>query len=271
MGAMLGRQDLIAEMDEIAKGKHPEDTHLRLNLAGRNPDDGMTDVAYEKGYAFLLMLEERAGREKFDAFLRNYFDTYAFQSMTTDRFTGHLSKELLEPTNTSIDLKAWIDGPGLPADAPVPFSDRFVKVEEQIAKWSAGAPASKLETKNWSAFEWMHFVRHLPKEMSVAQMNDLDRTFRFTQSGNAEILAAWLEQCIRNDHEAGYATLDRFLNEVGRRKFLTPLYTAMLSTEKGKLMAQVIYQKARDNYHSVAVHTMDDLLKWQEVKPPVSF
>ena len=270
MSAMIGRQDLMAEMDHIAHGPHPEDTRLRLSLKGRDPDDGMTDVAYEKGFAFLLLLEE-SGSEKFDVFLRNYFDTYAFQSMTTDRFLAHLNKELLEPTNTTIDLEAWIDGPGLPEDAPVPFSDRFVKVEEQIAKWGAGAPAAELETKDWSAFEWMHFVRHLPAQLSNAQMEDLDNAFHFTQSGNAEILAAWLEQCIRNDHEAAYATLDRFLNEVGRRKFLTPLYTALLKTEKGKLMAQVIYAKARGNYHSVAVHTMDDLLSWPSVKPTASF
>ncbi|HQV52896.1 MAG: M1 family metallopeptidase [Flavobacteriales bacterium] len=271
MSAMIGRQDLTAELEHIAQGPHPEDTHLRLHLEGRDPDDGMTDIAYEKGFAFLLLLEEKVGREKFDAFLRNYFDTYAFQSMTTDRFIGHLNNDLLEPTNTTIDLTAWIDGPGLPTDAPVPFSDRFVKVEDQIARWKEGIPAAALETNEWSAFEWMHFIRHLPKQLSMAQMDDLDNAFHFTQSGNAEILAAWLEQCIRNDHEAAYTTLDRFLNEVGRRKFLTPLYTAMLSTEKGKLMAQVIYAKARNNYHSVAVHTMDDLLSWKAVKPTATF
>ena len=31
---------------------------LRLNMMGKHPDDAMTDIAYEKGYFFLRMLEE---------------------------------------------------------------------------------------------------------------------------------------------------------------------------------------------------------------------
>jgi len=164
-----------------------------------------------------------------------------------------------------------VDGVGLPPDAPIPVSDLFAKVDAQRAEWVAGEPAKELETKNWSAFEWMHFIRHLPKEMSAQQMNDLDKAFKFTSSGNAEILSAWLEQCIRNNHSASYVQLDQFLSTVGRRKFLVPLYTALKATDKGRIMAQSIYLEARPNYHSVAVHTIDDLLDWKNDQPPVNF
>ncbi|MEZ4805992.1 MAG: M1 family metallopeptidase [Flavobacteriales bacterium] len=271
MGAVLGRQDLYGTIHQMEKQKHLEDTHLRLHLEGRDPDDGVTDIAYEKGYAFLLLLEEKVGREKFDAFLRDYFDQYAFQSMTTDRFLEHLRAKLIEPNKVDVDIAAWVDGPGLPKDAPVPVSDRFVKVEHEIAKWEAGTPAARMSTAGWSTYEWMHFLRHLPREMSAAQMNELDATFHFTGTGNAEVLAAWLEQCIRNDHVAAYDSLDRFLNSVGRRKFLEPLYKALLETEKGRIMAQTIYASARPGYHSVAVRTMDEMLQWSDNKPPASF
>lgn len=267
----LGRDDLNATLKQIAESKHPEDSKLRLDLEGRNPDDGMTDVAYEKGAAFLRLLESKVGREKFDAFVRAYFDTYAFQSMTTDRFLVHLDKELLTPNNVKIDINAWVDGVGLPPDAPIPVSDLFAKVEAQRAEWVAGKPADKLETKNWSAFEWMHFIRHLPAEMNAQQLNDLDKAFKFTDSGNAEILSAWLEQCIRNNYSPAYVRLDQFLNTVGRRKFLIPLYTALKATDKGRIMAQSIYLEARPNYHSVSVHTIDDLLDWKNDQPPVNF
>src|SRR6185503_5490577 len=58
----LGYESLkntIAETD-------PKDTHLYLDLKGRNPDLGVSDIAYEKGALFLRMLEQKAGRPAFD-------------------------------------------------------------------------------------------------------------------------------------------------------------------------------------------------------------
>ncbi|MBL7952673.1 MAG: M1 family metallopeptidase [Flavobacteriales bacterium] len=267
----LGRQDLLNTLVDIARSKHPEDSKLRLDLEGRNPDDGMTEVAYEKGAAFLRLLEAEVGRPKFDAFIRDYFDRFAFQSMTTDKFLGHLQEHLLTPNHVVIDVAQWVDGVGLPSNAPTPISDRFDKVDHEIQRWVEGVPARELATSGWSTFEWMHFLRHLPQPLTEARMDELDAAFAFTRSGNAEVLAAWFEQCIRNDHDAAYARLDDFLNTVGRRKFLVPLYTAMLDTEKGRIMARTIYGTARPNYHSVAVHTIDELLAWKDTHPPVNF
>ncbi|MBL7983301.1 MAG: M1 family metallopeptidase [Flavobacteriales bacterium] len=268
---ILGRQDLQGTLARLETEGHGADTHLRLHLEGRDPDDGMTDIAYEKGFAFLKLLEAKVGREKFDAFLRGYFDTFAFQSMTTDRFLTYLDEQLLAPNNVQLDITAWVDGPGLPADAPTPVSDKFTKVDAEVVRWQQGTAAASLNTKEWSTFEWMHFLRHLPKDLTDAQLNDLDNAFGLTKSGNAEVLAAWLEQCIRNDHDVAYPTLDRFLNTVGRRKFLVPLYTELIATEKGRLMAQDIYRSSRQNYHAVAVRTLDELLAWSANKPPATF
>jgi leukotriene-A4 hydrolase len=58
MLAALGRQDLEAD-DRRARRRLP-DTHLHLDLAGRDPDEGMTDVAYEKGYFFLRPSRRRS-------------------------------------------------------------------------------------------------------------------------------------------------------------------------------------------------------------------
>ncbi|HRH69344.1 MAG TPA: M1 family metallopeptidase [Flavobacteriales bacterium] len=267
----LGRQDLLSTLVRIANSAHPEDSKLRLDLKGRDPDEGMTEVAYEKGAAFLRLLESKVGRPKFDGFLRDYFARFAFQSMTTDRFLSHLQEHLLEPNHITLDVDAWVDGVGLPADAPTPVSDRFNKVEHEIQRWIAGTPARQLDTTGWSTFEWMHFLRHLPKAMTEEQMVELDKAFHFTTSGNSEVLAAWLESCIRNDHDAAFVRLDQFLNTVGRRKFLVPLYTEMTATEKGRIMAQAIYRTARPNYHSVSVHTIDDILAWKDNQPPVNF
>jgi leukotriene-A4 hydrolase len=79
---------------------------------------------------------------------------------------------------------------------------------------------------------------------------------------NSVILAAWLEQCIQNRYAKAWPKLDEFLTTVGRRKFLTLLYRALIATEEGRKQALEIYGHARANHHSVSVRTLDGLLGW---------
>lgn len=271
MHHLLGHQDLGATIDRLHKAGHAEDTHLRLALDGRDPDDGMTDIAYEKGSAFLKYIESKVGRERFDVFLREYFDTFAFQNMTTDRFLEYLQTELLKPTGVTVDLAAWVDGPGLPADAIVPVSDRFQAVDAAIADWTAGTGATALPTAEWTTHEWLYFLRHLPTSLSAAQMSELDAVFGLTQSGNAEILAVWLDLSIANGYQPAYAKLEEFLTTVGRRKFLVPLYTRLAATENGMELGRKIYSKARSNYHAVSARTVDEILGRKEGSSLVLF
>jgi hypothetical protein len=251
----LGYQSLKATVDEL----DPKDTHLYLDLAGRNPDDGMTDIAYEKGAHFLMMLEQKAGREKFDSFLKAYFKDHEFQSMTTAKFLGYLQENLIEPNHLDVNIDAWIYGPGLPPDCPVITSDRFARVDIQATNFIKGQPAPSLNTNGYTTQEWLHFILAMPDTLSTAQMNDLDKTFGFTKSGNREIQAAWYKLAIKQGYARNIVpSIRSFLVEVGRRKFLTPLYTAMI--EKGMTAeAKSIYAEARPNYHSVAYNTMDKL------------
>ena len=95
-------------------------------------------------------------------------------------------------------------------------------------------------------------------------MNDFEEAdvlFNFTTSGNSEIAAAWYEQSIKAGYKTVYPELEAFLVRVGRRKFLTPLYRALLKAGD-KATALSIYSKARPNYHFVSTNTMDKLLEF---------
>ena len=266
MLAMLGYQDLEEDIKTIGPNSH--DTHLKLNLDGRDPDDGMTDIAYEKGSLFLETVENIVGREQFDPFLRTYFEKNAFKTMTSEKFLAYMNKELIKGDKALEDkimAEAWVFGPGLPENAHMSTSNRFVEVEKTIAAWEKGTtPAKDLGTDEWTTHEWLHFIRHLPESMNEKQMKDLDASFGFTQSGNSEILCAWFVHVINNEYAPSYPALEQFLVSVGRRKFLRPLYAAMAKTEAGKTMAKSIYEKARPNYHSVSTGTIDKILSWTE-------
>ncbi len=264
MLAFIGVQELRREMKDL--GDKSPDTHLYLNLAGRDPDDGATQVPYEKGYLFLRTIEETVGRAKWDAFLKSYFDRFAFQSMTTARFLEVLRSELFAGNPGSeekIQINAWLYGPGIPSNGAQPHSDRFRKVEEQVKAWQSGTPAKDLKTSEWTSHEWLHFLRTVPAVMSEAQMAELNSAFHFSSTGNAEILQEWLLHVIDSKYSKGYPVLEKFLTSMGRRKFLKPLYTELAKTPEGLELARNIYKKARPTYHSVAVNTIDEILKWQ--------
>ena len=271
MLALLSLQDLKAEIKEMTDKGNAKDTHLKLDLEGRNPDDGMTSIAYDKGYYFLRYLEEQVGRELFDTFLRDYFSTHAFKSMTTEEFLVYLDENLFVKNGLEPDVTLygqWIYGPGLPENCPVPVSDKFVQVDEVLSQWQNGTeisiliPQEDIFTRKWSTHEWLYFLRQLPEDMTLEQMQDLDDYLEFTYTGNSEMLAAWMVHVIKHGYEPGYANLENFLVSVGRRKFLIPLYGEMAKTESGLIMARNIYAKARPNYHYVAVVTIDEMLKW---------
>lgn len=263
MLGQLGHQDLLAEIEGLQA--QIDDTKLKLDLSGRSPDDGMTEIAYEKGAFFLRMLEEAAGREKFDAFLTKYFSEHQFQTISTEGFVAYLNENLIDKYKLKVNVDEWVYGQGLPRNCSNISSVRFQKVEEAIQQWQDGKPAKELETANWSTHEWLHFLKNLSPIMKIEQMKDLDNAFGFTNSGNSEILCLWFQLTIKNNYTLADKKIEDFLIRIGRRKFLTPLYTALLEKgESGKKMAINIYEKARPNYHFVSTNTMDQLLGWKK-------
>jgi len=262
MEAMLGKQDLAKELAEL-----PEpDQRLATDLAGRDPDDGLTNVPYEKGALLLRLLEETYGRDVFDPFLQKWFTEHAFTSVRTTDFEAFVNAELID-VNTPIegkapvDLAAWIHQPGMGPGAPAPQSAAFDEVDAALKSVLAGeVPITKLDTKDWTPHEWLHFLRALPESFSPEDMAMLDKTFGFTKSSNAEILAQWLEVSVRRDYRPADRALETFLASVGRRKFLTPLYRALIESGR-EADAKRIYASARAGYHPITQRTLDALVR----------
>jgi leukotriene-A4 hydrolase len=259
MLAVLALQDLRDTIATLQSEGKDADTRLKLDLEGRSPDDGVTDIAYNKGYFFLRYLEEKYGREKFDSFLNHYFKTNAFMAIDTDAFVKSIKVYYQIGFNLileDLDFTAWIFTGGLPDNCPQPVSAILENVDKLILTWSQGI-ADNSCVKSWSTHEWLHFLKNLPDPLSEFQMKTLDEFGNFTASGNAEIVTLWLVKVIRYGYKPGFVKLEQFLINTGRRKFLTPLYGELAKTTEGKRIAAEIYRRARPNYHFVATNTVD--------------
>lgn len=265
MEQALAAQDLNQEMIELPTG----DTILHVVIEGRDPDDAFSGVPYTKGQLFLMYLEEKFGREKFDHFLKNYFDDHAFKSIDTKNFIEYIDTNLLKkhPGIVSLDnVMNWIKEPLLPADAPQPKSDAFSKVDDGMKAWlSNDLKLAQLPTARWTVHEWLHFINNLPNDISIDRLTQLDHQFKLTQSTNNEIAHAWMLVNIKRNNNAVNERLKSYMVEIGRRKLIVPLYKALLENKQNFKFVESIYAKARPGYHPLAQGTIDALFKKAEL------
>ena len=264
MLAGISRSDLLAEVEAMG-ADHPH-TRLAIDLRGFDPDDGVTSIAYDKGFFFLKTIENTVGREAFDAFLSAYFSGHAFQTMTTEGFLTYLRDNLLSQhpgAEEKIGVENWVYGTGIPDNLPAPASTRFAKVEEAAKAWAEGRAEGELGSEAWSSHEWVHFLRSLPASQA-GDLARLDAAFNLTASTNSEVQAAWYVRAIQADYRAAIPAIRNFLTSVGRRKFLMPLYGAMMEQAGWQETARSIYAEARPRYHPIAVTSVDQLLSWNE-------
>jgi leukotriene-A4 hydrolase len=261
MEQALSAQDLNHEIPELSAG----DTQLYIDLLGRDPDDAFSGVPYIKGQLFLLYLEEKFGRTRFDKFILAYFNSHAFQSLGTANFVTYLKANLTDKYPNIVsdsEINEWIYQQGLPTFAPQPKSDAFIIIDGQIKQLLTDKiSVAQLPTKAWTLHEWLHFINNLPVELSNARMTELDKAYNFTTSSNAEITHAWYLLSLRTGYDEALPEMAKYLVSIGRRKLIVPLYKKLAESETGKAWATKVYNKARPGYHPLAQGTVDGILK----------
>ncbi|ESQ85877.1 hypothetical protein AEAC466_01480 [Asticcacaulis sp. AC466] len=262
---VLGWQDLQATLKDLNDSGKSDFTRLHPDLRNIDPDDYFSDVPYEKGAAFLRMLEAHFGRKKLDAYLKGYFQRFAFQSMTTDAFLVDLRTHLLHNDSDlekQLKIRQWLYDKGMPDNAIPPTSEALNEVSAQVAAFMEGASAKSLSVQGYSSPQWQYFLTHLPDNLSPDQMADLDAVYGFSKSHNSEILFAWLQQAIKHQYQPALPAVREFLVSQGRRKYVVPLYKSLMAQPGwGVDMAKSVYAEARPGYHDVTRGTVDDIVK----------
>jgi leukotriene-A4 hydrolase len=221
-------------------------------------------IVYDKGSAFLRTIERTIGRERFDAYLRSYFDRHAFQPMTSARFLADLRANLIrgdQALEQRLRLDEWVYQPGLPTNVVRPDMRAFALVDTALQAFNAGGAAGAVPYAGWTTAERLRFLNGLPRELPRQRLAELDRSFGLSDSGNAETLFAWLKLAIANRYEPAVPAVERFLTSMGRRKFVAPLFEALVAEgEWGRPIATRVYARARQTYHSVTSSAVDKAL-----------
>ncbi len=261
MQDVLSRKVLYDNIDEL--GATNPDTRLKVSTTGRNPDDGLSDIPYEKGYAFLQTIEAAIGRKKFDTFLTEYFTAHAFQSITTEDFVGYLKEHLVKDNKdlaVKINLEEWIYKPGVPSAILAARSDDFDAIDHIQKTWRKTGPKG-LSVKIQSTNEKQHFIDYLPNDLTLQEMAALDQEFHFTEKGNFVIKRQWFVIAIKHQYTKAYQAIEHFMLTTSRTGSLLTLYKTMIKTPEGKLWAKLVFEKAKSGYHLTTVEAVQNVLK----------
>jgi leukotriene-A4 hydrolase len=260
--ASFGRKNLDDEIARLTASRQV------LHANCEDPEDCVTEIPYEKGALFLAELEKEFGRTRFDEFLRQYFDHFAFQSIGTEDFVDYLTSRLLNQNGGSanpVPIAQWLYEPGIPASASEQISQAAIAVRAAARLWLDGSKrVADLGASSWTAYEWLYFLKSLPPDLPEQKLRELDRQFHLTASPNSEIVNQWLLMAIRANYESAGSRLEQFLVSVGREKLIKPLYEELAKSDTGMRRAKEIYRQARSGYHPLVVKKIDRILSWED-------
>lgn len=265
----IERQDLAMTLDDMENGEnaHPEDTHLKLHLDDRDPDDAMSDIAYVKGAYFLRTLEKAVGRKKFDVFLKDYFTSHAFETISTEDFVVYLNEELLEPNNVDFNVEQWIYQPGLPDNCVKIRSKRLERMGELAKEVNDGqmifiGANANLKRGDFITQEWVAFIRGLADDVDPTSMRELDEQLSFSESANSVIKLEWFQLAVRTGYKEARPHMKAHLMKVGRRWLVEGVYKALANSDDPSDLAwaKEVFAEAKNNYHFVTRSTIADIL-----------
>jgi aminopeptidase N len=295
MEALRGKEiaDLLAQVEynelqgtlkEMKLSNTIQDSKLHLDLSNRDPDIAMSDIAYVKGAFFFRTLEAAVGRTQLNNFLKGYFKEHAYKTISASEFIAYLQAKLLRPTNTKFNYKEWIYEPGIPNNCTQISSDRLRKIESFVSTFNEGKnpfqtkyrykwirkngkrkkikEAISVAYKDFIVQEWQLFIRGIKPVKNTDRLAQLDQKFHFSQSENCEILCDWFVLAAKTEYAYQIENeLKRFLQKIGRRKYVLPIYESLAQTPKGLALARSIFHKAKGNYHSVTRGSVWKVLK----------
>ncbi|KAK3176883.1 hypothetical protein OEA41_008209 [Lepraria neglecta] len=241
-------------------GETHEFTQLVVDLKGKDPDDAFSSIPYEKGYTFLSYLESQVGKDKWNKFIPHYFNTFARRSLDSYDFKVNLLAFFETDSAASnalykVDWDAWFYKPGLPPKSK--FETSLVDVCYALASKWKNIKAEKFEhkvqdVKGWGANQVVIFldsVQAFAHKLDKCETQAMGSVYGYAKSGNIEVVARYFQVALRAKDNSLYKPTAELLGNVGRMKFVQPLYKWL--GEADRKLAVKTFEKNRDFYHPI--------------------
>ncbi|KAL1856924.1 Leucyl aminopeptidase yscIV [Diaporthe australafricana] len=255
--AVIGWKHLEDAIQEY--GKDHEYTQLSIPHKGIDPDDAFSTVPYEKGFHMIYYLERLVGRANFDKFIPHYFEKWSRKSLdsydfkaTFLEFFGAPEYSDLKDKIANIDWETRFYSRGLP---PKPnFDTSLIDVCYKLAdQWKDKdfKPSAK-DVEGLAANQKLVFlgkVQDFGEPLSAAQAEKMGDVYGFLGSQNVELKAAYFHIALRSKVTSTYNLVAELLGQVGRMKFVRPLFRSLNKVDRE--LAVKTFEKNKDFYHPI--------------------
>ena len=222
-------------------------TCLVPDLKGVDPEDAFSVVPYQKGQAFLYYLETAVGgASEFEPFLKSYYDKFKYQSISTNDFKDYFLDYFAScEAVKAVDWDTWLYAPGMPPVKPAFDTSLASPVYDLADKWrkwsldtSVPCPFNQEDIASFNPIQTMEFLNSLfnGEPITLPVIEKLTELYKFNESPNKEILYRWIRLGLRLKYEASANSAVDLVTEVGRGKYVVPIYKDLYAwTEKRQL------------------------------------
>lgn len=155
--------------------------------------------------------------------MRKYIDTFKFKSITTWEFKQFFMDNFDLPD--SIDWNKMFYAPGMPLhviDLNKTLCHKCEKVKEMIL---GNINLDKCFAKTLTPKQIVYLLQMLLSHpLSKCQLSQLQKLYGLDNAENCEIKFRWFRLCIKGKWEQILPPLFKWISEIGRIKYLVPIY-----------------------------------------------
>ncbi|GLV43345.1 uncharacterized protein CBL_03888 [Carabus blaptoides fortunei] len=241
-------------------------TKLVLDLKGVHPDDSFSVVPYEKGHIFLRYIESVVGGPaEFEPFLKQYLDTFKYRSIDTDDFKQAFLKHFNDKASVKqIDWQTWLFGTGMPPVIPdydKTLVDVCITLRDKWFSWNVSSDPSVFSPKDiaeMNSNQLDYFLQLLldSEPLPLAKLQHMETVYKLNDTNNAEIKFRWIRIGLKARWIEKVEDALKMVTEVGRMKFLRPLYGDLYKWEEVRQRAIATFQANRKDMMYVSAYTV---------------
>jgi leukotriene-A4 hydrolase len=230
----------------------------RLEI-GEDPDDSFSSVPYEKGASLFWQIESVLGEDVMKTTVRNYFDTFALKTITSEALREFFIGQHPQLT-TAVDWSRWFHEPGMPLfkppydAAPVQEAVDLAGALEAATDVAVVVEQTRTAVASWPSSKKCVFLNTLTKHriLSFEAVSALVSGYDLS-SCNAEIrcsvLALWLPLWKEGLDRTPLTLALALVTEQGRMKFTRPTYRAWAAVDSQG--AREAFSLLQGTYHPI--------------------
>jgi hypothetical protein len=207
----------------------------------------------------------------FEEFLNAYVTKFAFQSITSNdmkqffiqHFTGIVDQKKLD----SIEWDKWLTTTG-DVYRKNNFSNKLAPLVTALANKlidSSGQAAQLDDLKGWSSQQicfLLDEITNTQKSLDSKIVTQLDAVYKLTQVKNDEIRFRWQMLALKHQVKSLYSEVVKFLSEMGRGKYVYPLYQSL--NDADHQLAVSTYEANKVFYHPLVAKNVAKELNMQK-------